>query len=63
MKQTSHPIISKAQQKITMINFVLCQVRLILFNTNLISKNYFIRENRSEEALNHRELCEIVIQM
>ena len=56
MKQTYHPINSKAQQKITMINFGLCQVRLILFNTNLISKNYFIRENRSEEALNHCEL-------
>ena len=61
MKQTYHPINSKAQQKITMINFGLCQVRLILFNTNLISKNYFIHENRSEEALNHCELCEIMI--
>ena len=26
-------------------------------------KQYLIRENRSEDALNHRELCEIVKQM
>ena len=25
-------------------------------------KQYFISENRSEHALNHRELCEIAIQ-
>ena len=26
-------------------------------------KQYFIRENRSEEALNHYKLCEIAIRM
>ena len=44
-----------------MINFLLCQVRLILFNTNLITKSN-IRENRSEEVLNHHELCEIAMR-
>ena len=38
MKQTCLPVNSKMQQKIT-FNFVLCQVRLILFNTNLNTKN------------------------
>ena len=38
MKQTSHPVNSKTQQKI-IFNFVLCQVRLILLNTNLNTKN------------------------
>ena len=38
MKQTSHPVSSKTQQKI-IFNFVLCQVRLILLNTNLNTKN------------------------
>ena len=38
-KQTSHPANSKAQQKRTIFIFVLCQVKLILFNTNLITKN------------------------
>ena len=39
IKQTSHPVNSKMQQKITLFNFVLCKVRLILFNTNLSTKN------------------------
>ena len=35
------------QQKNNIIfNFVLCQVRLILFNTDFNTKNYFIHENR-----------------
>ena len=33
------PCLLKTQQKITIFNFVLCQVRLILFDTNLITKN------------------------
>ena len=48
----------------TIFNFVLCQVRLILYNTNLnIKKQYSIRENRSKDALNHRKIFEIAIQM
>ena len=38
-KETSHPVNSKMQQQKTIFNFVLCQVRLILFNTNLVTKN------------------------
>ena len=40
--QTSHPVNSKTQQKNNIIfHFLLCQVRLILFNTNLITKTIF----------------------
>ena len=38
MEQTSQAVNSKMKQKIT-FNFALCQVRLILFNTNLNTKN------------------------
>ena len=44
------------------LNFVLCQVRLILLNTNLITKNYFISESCSKDTLNHHKFCEIMIQ-
>ena len=39
MKQESHPVNSKAQQKITVFNFIPSQVRLILFSANLSTKN------------------------
>ena len=49
------------QQKIIQ-HFILCQVWLILFDTNLITKNNIsFRENRFKHALNHRQLCEIAI--
>ena len=41
MKQISQPVNSKTQQKITIFNLVLCQVRLFVFNTNLITKTRF----------------------
>ena len=61
-KETNTPPCKNATKNNMILNFVLRQVRLILFNTNLITKNYFIRENRSKHALNRRELCEIAIQ-
>ena len=40
MKQKSNPVNSEVQKKNNiLLKFVLCQVRLILFNTNLGIKN------------------------
>ena len=62
MKQTSRPINSKMQQKITYLilycvksdSFYLIQIWSL--------KQYFICENRSKDALNCCEVCEIVMQ-
>ena len=41
LQKNKYPIllIEKRNNKNMILNFVLCQVRLILFNTNLITKN------------------------
>ena len=62
MKQTSHSVNSKMQQKIT---YSICtmssQIDFIQYKFDHW-KQYFIRENRSKDTSKHCELCEIAIQ-
>ena len=56
------PLLIQKHNKKWQYSFFSCQVRLILFNTNLITKTIFIRENHSKDAWNHRKLCETAIR-
>ena len=64
LERNKHPtlLIKKTATKNNIIfNFVKCQGRLILFNTNLITETIFHMLKTSKGALNHHELCETLM--
>ena len=55
-------LIQKRNKNCIIFNFVLFQViDFIQYKFDYL-KQYFMREKRSKDALNHRELCEIATQ-